>query len=53
MHYKTPKLDFPIEKVDPFLEGNTPLLRLTTSEVEINQDSIDNLAGTVVLNSAL
>jgi len=53
MHFKTPKLDLPITKVDPFLEGKSPILRLGISEIEINRESIERFAGIVVLGSAL
>ena len=53
MHYRTPKVDMAIAKVDEFLEGRSPLTRLGISEIEISQASIDHFRGTVVLGSAL
>jgi L-ascorbate metabolism protein UlaG (beta-lactamase superfamily) len=40
MHYKTVKADYPIAGVDEFLKGKKNVLRLNSSEYEINMDDI-------------
>ena len=53
MHYKTPKLDYPIAKVDAFLEGKPSILRMAISEIQLSHETIGSFAGIVVLGSAL
>lgn len=40
MHFKTDKCAFPIEPVEPFLQGKSPLRRSTSSEVLIHKDDL-------------
>jgi len=53
MHYKTPKLDYPIDKVNTFLEGKSSILRMSISEIQLSHETIGRFAGIVVLGSAL
>jgi len=40
IHYKTPKVAFPIESVDAFVEGKSNVERFTESEIEIKPDDL-------------
>jgi len=40
MHYKTPKVDFPISDVEPFLATQAQVERKTTSTIEITQATL-------------
>lgn len=53
MHYKTPKLDFPIVGVDDFLEGKKNVNRMDSSEVEFKSGALPDVTEIVVLKPAL
>jgi L-ascorbate metabolism protein UlaG (beta-lactamase superfamily) len=49
MHYKTPKLDYPIKGVEDFLRGKINIRRLDSNEVEIKENSLPAETEIVVL----
>jgi L-ascorbate metabolism protein UlaG (beta-lactamase superfamily) len=53
MHYKTPKVDFPISGVEPFLATQQTVERLPGSTIEIEQSTMPAERVTYVLQSAL
>lgn len=53
MHFKTPKVGFPIGPVDDFTNGKANVKRLGKSEVEIKKDSLPVEREIVVLEPAL
>ncbi len=48
MHYKTNKLEFPISSVDEFLKNKGNINKLSTNEIEITKENIDNFKGILV-----
>lgn len=52
MHYKTPKIEYPIAGVDNFLEGKNNIRRLNSSEIEITKDDLPAETEIIVLQSA-
>ena len=52
MHYKSPKLDFPITGVDLFIEGKKNVVRKETSEVEFTAGTLPSEVEVLVLESA-
>jgi hypothetical protein len=52
MHYKTPKCGFPIETVDPFVQGKPDVERPGSTEFEVNEDSLPAETKIVVLEPA-
>jgi L-ascorbate metabolism protein UlaG (beta-lactamase superfamily) len=53
MHFKTPKLDYPIQGVDEFLKGKNQVSRLNSSEIEFTVDALPKENRIVVLQPAL
>ncbi|MDY6861606.1 MAG: MBL fold metallo-hydrolase [Thermodesulfobacteriota bacterium] len=53
MHFKTEKVDFPIEKVDGFVKDLKEVKRLKESEIEINKNNLPEEPAVIVLNHAL
>ena len=53
MHYKTPKVDFPISEPEPFLATQKTLERLSGSTVEVTQATLPAGRVTYVLQPAL
>ena len=53
MHYKTPKLDFPIAGVEDFVRGKENVKRLDSSEVEFKPGALPETTEIVVLQPAL
>jgi L-ascorbate metabolism protein UlaG (beta-lactamase superfamily) len=53
MHYKTEKVEFPIESVDRFLTFENDVERMDGSELDITEDILGGKRKTVVLKSAL
>jgi len=53
MHFKTPKLDFPIAGVDDFVKGKKNVRRTGSSEAEFKQGKLPAAAEIVVLQPAL
>jgi len=53
MHYKTPKVQFPIVGVDEFLKGKSNVRRLNTSEFEVTKETLPDEQEIVVLKHAL
>jgi len=53
MHFKTPKIDFPIAEVDEFLRGKPNVRRLDSSEVEITAETLPAERQIIVLKPAL
>lgn len=53
MHYRTPKCEFPISGLEPFLEGKTNVVRPGKSELEVSADSLPSERQIVVLEPAL
>jgi len=51
MHYKTPKLDFPITGVDEFLKGKRNVKRLDLSEAEFVMGKLPDISEIIVLKS--
>ena len=51
MHYKTPKLDFPVTGVDVFLAGKKNVKKLDSSKVEFEHDTLPAETGILVLKS--
>jgi hypothetical protein len=49
MHFKTPKVDFPIAPVDNFLTGKNNVERVNASEIEITKQSLPEKAKIIVL----
>jgi L-ascorbate metabolism protein UlaG (beta-lactamase superfamily) len=49
MHYKTPKLDFPVAGVDDFLTGKKNVKRLDSSEMEFKVEALPAVPEIVVL----
>lgn len=52
MHYKTPKLDFPITGVDDFLAGKNNIKRLDWSEIELKAEALPTKPEILVLQPA-
>jgi L-ascorbate metabolism protein UlaG (beta-lactamase superfamily) len=52
MHYKTPKLDFPITGVDDFLAGKNNIKRLDWSEIELKAETLPTKPEILVLKPA-
>jgi L-ascorbate metabolism protein UlaG (beta-lactamase superfamily) len=52
MHYKTMKVDFPIEGVEPFLRTQPSVERKTGSSIEITGDALPAERVTIVLQPA-
>lgn len=53
MHYKTPKLDFPITPVDDFLRGKKNVTLADGSETEFNRDKLPTTTQIIVLKPAM
>jgi len=53
MHYKNDKLEFPINGVDKFLEGKSPVKRPDSSEVEVKQGLLPEATEIIVLKPAM
>ena len=53
MHYKNDKCDFPITRVDEFLQGKTGVSQLDTSEVEFKKGELPATTQIIVLKPAL
>ncbi len=53
MHYKTPKVDFPISAVEPFLATQGTVERLSGSTLEVTQATLPTTRVTYVLQAAL
>ncbi len=53
MHFKTPSLDFPIAKVDDFLKGIDNVVRVNSSDYEIEKDKLPTQREIIVLNPAM
>ena len=51
MHYKTPRIDYPISGVDVFLKNKKNVRRLDSSEVEIRKETLPKETEIVVLQS--
>ena len=49
MHYKNPKLDFPIEGVDPFIQGKKNVVKKDTNEVAFTAGALPSDGEIVVL----
>ena len=49
MHYKTPKVDFPISGVEPFLATQATVERKATSTIEITRATLPAERVTYVL----
>jgi len=52
MHYKTDKCGFPIETVDPFLQGKPDVQRPRSTEFEVEKDDLPAATKIVVLEHA-
>ena len=52
MHYKTPKLDFPVTGVDDFLTGKSNIKRLDQSEIELKAEALPIESEILVLKPA-
>ena len=53
MHFKTPKIDFPIAGVDDFVEGKPNVKRLHESQIEVKKSDLPAERQIIVLESAL
>ncbi|MDO8683934.1 MAG: MBL fold metallo-hydrolase, partial [Armatimonadota bacterium] len=53
MHFKTPKVGFPIAPVDEFIKDKPNVKRLGKSEVEINKNTLPSEREIIVLEPAL
>lgn len=53
MHFKTPKCDYPITKVDDFLKGRKNVRKLESSEVEFTAKDLPATTETIILKPAL
>jgi len=53
IHYKTPKVAFPVEPVDSFLKGKANVESLAESEIEIEPDDLKGAQRIIVLQYAL
>ncbi len=53
MHYKTPKCQFPISTVDPFVAGKGNVKKLSTSEIEITRENLPATTEIYVLPFAM
>jgi L-ascorbate metabolism protein UlaG (beta-lactamase superfamily) len=53
MHYKTPRCNYPIAKVDEFLRGKNNVIRLDLSEVNYKKSELPEQTEIVVLQPAL
>ncbi len=49
MHYKNPRLDFPVAGVDPFIEGKDNVRRIEASEVEYSANILPQTSEIIVL----
>jgi len=52
MHYKTPKLDFPVAGVEDFVKGKENVKRPDSSEVEFKPGALPETTEIVVLQPA-
>jgi L-ascorbate metabolism protein UlaG (beta-lactamase superfamily) len=52
MHYKTPKLDFPVSGVDDFLQGKSSVKRVDSSEIDVEKGNLPGSTEVVILQSA-
>jgi len=52
MHYKTPKLDFPVTGVDDFLADKNNIKRLDKSEIELKSEALPTKPEILVLKPA-
>lgn len=52
MHYKTPKLDFPITGADDFLAGKEGVKKLNSSEIEFKKEALPTMPEIVILEPA-
>jgi L-ascorbate metabolism protein UlaG (beta-lactamase superfamily) len=52
MHYKTPKVDFPIEPVEPFLDTQASVEREPGSSLEVSADTLPAKRVSIVLRPA-
>lgn len=52
MHYKTPKVNFPISPVDTFLAGKERVRRVGGSEIEFTSDTLPKQTEIIVLEHA-
>lgn len=52
MHYKTPKVDFPIEGVEPFLATQASVERKADSSIDISGETLPEKRVTIVLKPA-
>jgi len=53
MHFKTPKLDFPITDEKPFISGKENVKELDLSEIEIKKEELPGNTEIIVLKPAL
>jgi len=53
MHFKTPKVAFPIDSVDSFLAGKANVERLSETEIEVTPEDLTGEPRIVVLRHAL
>lgn len=53
MHFKTPKLDFPISGVKPFILGEENVKELNSSEIEITKEQLPVDTEIIILKPAL
>ena len=53
MHFKTPKLDFPISDVKPFISGKENVKELDSNEIEVTKEQLPVNREIIVLKSAL
>ncbi len=52
MHYKTPRIDYPIKGVEEFLRDKKNIRRVGSSEFEVNKDSLPKGEEIVILQPA-
>jgi L-ascorbate metabolism protein UlaG (beta-lactamase superfamily) len=52
MHYKTPKVDYPITGVDEFIKDKKNVLKIKTSEFEVKKENLPQDTEIIVLQSA-
>ena len=53
MHYKTPKLEFPVAGVEDFIEGKKNVKQLDSTEIEFQSSKLPDATEIVVLKPAL
>lgn len=51
MHYRTPAMSFPIQQVDPFIQAAGGASRPGTPEITLDADTLERMAGVVVLDA--